>query len=438
MTAPLTAPPDLRRRASAVAAEVADRLRSPEPVAVTAHRARRPAGHPRWDASSLPLGHPGVALLHATMSVADPSWAAATHAHLAAAASGAGANLVPAAVLHGSVHGGYPKLLRTVAHALSEACEKQVEDQARRAAHDGPGLAVTDYDVVSGLVGKGRLLLALGDDRSAEALDTTLRHLVARTRPITVHGATVPGWWCRPDRAPVADHRVEFPRGYLDVGLAHGIAGPLALMALAHDRGRRVEGMTEAMRTIVDWLLRRAVSDDIGPVWPSRVGFEQETGAEPAAPGPVRAAWCYGTAGVARALHLAGAALGDEQLCELAVRALWGAVLRPWSEADLVGSTVCHGAAGLLQVVLRVAGRDPDSVLLTAAGVLAQRVLYDFDRTAPFGFRHGHRTRAGRVVGVDEPGLLQGAAGVALVLATFAGHPGTVGPDVWDAPLLLT
>jgi hypothetical protein len=65
-------------------------------------------------------------------------------------------------------------------------------------------------------------------------------------------------------------------------------------------------------------------------------------------------------------------------------------------------------------------------------------VLYDFDRTAPFGFRHAHRTRAGRVVGVDEPGLLQGAAGVALVLATFAHHPGTVGPDVWDAPLLLS
>jgi hypothetical protein len=25
-----------------------------------------------------------------------------------------------------------------------------------------------------------------------------------------------------------------------------------------------------------------------------------------------------------------------------------------------------------------------------------------------------------------------------LVLATFAHHPGTVGPDVWDAPLLLS
>jgi lantibiotic biosynthesis protein len=429
---PLAISTDLRRRAMAVAMEVADRLRSPEPVTSTAPRVRRPAGHPAWDPSSLLLGHPGVAVLHATMSVADPSWAAATHAHLAAAASGGGADLVPAAVLHGSVHGGYPKLLRTLSHALAAACERQVDAQIRRAAQDRPWLAVSDYDVVSGLAGKGRLLLALGDDRSGEALNTTLGHLVACTAPVTAHGTSVPGWWCR------ADDAGEFPQGYLDLGLAHGIAGPLALMALAHNRGHRVAGMAEAMRTIIDWLLRRAHADEHGLLWPSRIGFAQETGAALPVPGGVKAAWCYGTAGVARALHLAGIALGDPQLCATAVQALRGAVLRPWSDAGLVGPTVCHGAAGLLQVVLRVTEHDPDPVLQGAAGLLAQRVLYDFDRTAPFGFRHAHRTRAGRVVGVDEPGLLQGAAGVALVLATFAHHPGTVGPDVWDAPLLLS
>lgn len=433
MTAlPLAVSPDLRRRAITVATEVADRLRSPESVTTAARRARRPPGHPAWEASSLLLGHSGVALLHATMSVADPSWAAATHAHLAAAASGAGADLVPAAVLHGSVHGGYPKLLRTLAHAVAAACEEQVEVQVRRAAHDGPRLAVSDYDVVSGLAGKGRLLLALGDDRSSEALHTTLRHLVACTHPVTSHGASVPGWWCR------GDDPAEFPGGYLDLGLAHGIAGPLALMALAHERGHRVEGMAEAMRTIVDWLQRRAVPDEHGPLWPSRVGFVQEAADGPVVLDAVKAAWCYGTAGVARALHLAGIALGDPGLCATAVQALRGAALRPWSDTGLVGPTVCHGAAGLLQVVLRVTERDPDPVLQGTAGLLAQRVLYDFDRTAPFGFRHGHRTRSGRVVGVDEPGLLQGAAGVALVLATFAHHPGTVGPDVWDATLLLS
>jgi hypothetical protein len=429
---PLTVPPGLRRRAIDVATEVADRLRSPEPVAVAARRACRPDGHPAWDPSSLLLGHPGVALLHATLSVADPAWAAATHAHLAAAGGPAGADLVPAAVLHGSVHGGYPRLLRRLAHALSAACEQVVADQVRCAPPGGPRRTVADYDVVSGLTGRSRLLLALGDDRSAAALETTLRHLVACTRPVRVRGAAVPGWWCLP-----ADDPARSP-GHLDLGLAHGVAGPLALMALAHERGHRVDGMPEAMRDIADHLLLHAVRDELGPVWPSRIGLAEAKGTEPVAAGTAKAAWCYGTAGVARALHLAGGALGDQELCAEAVGALRGAVLRPWSETHLAGPTVCHGTAGLLQVVLRVTERDPDPVLLGAAGVLAQRVLLDVDRTAPFGFRHAHRTRCGELAGVDEPGLLQGAAGVALVLATFANHPGTVGPDVWDAPLLLT
>ena len=384
--------PDLRRRAITVAIEVADRLRSPESVIATARRVRRPAGHPGWDATALPAGHPGIALVHATMSVAEPSFAAATHAHLAAAAPGPAADLVPAVVLHTSVHGGYPKLLRSLAHAVAESCEERVATHARRAE---PG---ADHGGVRGLAGVGRLLLALGDDHCGEALDTLLRHLVSRTRPVAATAQP-------------------------DVGLANGLAAPLALMALAHDRGHRVEGMADAMRALVDPLLRA-------------VGDEGDEAPSPDA--AASAAWCRGTAGVARALHLAGIALGDAELCGAAVRALRGVVLRPWSQARLVGPTVCHGLAGLLQVVLRVSEHDPDPVLRAAAGVLAQRLLYSFDRTAPFGFRHAYRTRAGRFVAADEPGLLTGAAGVTLALATFAHHPGTVGPDVWDAPLLLS
>ncbi|GAA1255077.1 hypothetical protein GCM10009609_17950 [Pseudonocardia aurantiaca] len=140
---------------------------------------------------------------------------------------------------------------------------------------------------------------------------------------------------------------------------------------------------------------------------------------------------------MARALHLAGRALGDPEMSAVAVAALRGVFRRPWPHANLTGPTLCHGEAGLLQAVLRVTETDRDPVLLAAAGVLAGRILTGFDHQAPFGFRHGHRTRPGGLVGVDEPGLLQGAAGVALALATFARHPGTAGTSTWDSMLLL-
>nr|WP_279588962.1 lanthionine synthetase C family protein [Amycolatopsis granulosa] len=306
-------------------------------------------------------------------------------------------------MVHRAVHGGgYDGLLRKAGAALAGVCESW---PAR-----GP-LGVPDYDVISGLTGKGRLLLAVGGDRCAAALDGVLSYLVGLTRPVVVDGYEVPGWWCSPERYAVPVDRERYPRGDFNLGLAHGISGPLALLALAHRHGHRVDGMTDAMRVITDWLLRWAWTDETGVSWPSRVGFDAQVrgSAVPAS----RSAWCYGTAGVAYALHLAAAELRDAGVAGLAS----AAVRRP---GPAEGPTFCHGDAGLLQITTRMG---------VAGDTVAERVLAAFDPAAPFGFRHLRHTgeRA------DEPGLLQGAAGAALALATYAGNPAP-----WDVALLLS
>ena len=373
-------------RAADVAIEVGERLRSV-----------------RGCGSSLPGGHPGIAVLHAALSAWDPDWAAVSHAHLAAAGEVTPEALVPAALVHRAVHGGgYEGLLRTAGSALAEVCEAWPKPER---------LAVSDYDVISGLTGKGRLLLALGDDRCLTALEFVLEYLVALTRPVVVDGHEVPGWWCAPERYAVAVDRSHYPRGDFNAGLAHGISGPLALLALAHRHGHRVDGLAEAMRVISDWLLRWAWTDESGVGWPSRVGFDAQVSGR-AAP-TARSAWCYGTAGVAHALHLAAVELGDAGAAGLAA----AAVGRP---GPAEGPTLCHGDAGLLQISARM-GAPADAV--------AERILAAVDRSAPFGFRH--RLSTGEWA--DEPGLLQGAAGVALALATYAGNTAP-----WDAALLLS
>ncbi|MDQ0377629.1 lanthionine synthetase C family protein [Amycolatopsis thermophila] len=352
---------------------------------------------------SLLGGHPGIAVLHATLSAWDPAWASVAHAHLAEAGEVAPEALVPAALVHRHVHGGgYERLLRQAGSALAEVCERWPKP-AR--------LGISDYDVISGLTGRGRLLLELGGDRCSTALDGVLEYLVALTRPVVVDGVEVPGWWCAPERYAVDVDRAHYPRGDFNPGLAHGISGPLALLALAHRRGHRVAGMTEAMRVISDWLLRWTWTDESGAGWPSRVGFDAQVGG--AAVPATRSAWCYGTAGVAYALHLAAAELGDAGAAALAAAAM----SRPGAGE---GPTFCHGDAGLLQITLRMGA---------ASDVVAARVLAAFDPAARFGFRH--LLRGGEWS--DEPGLLQGAAGVALALASYAGNPAP-----WDAALMLS
>ncbi|MEV5298753.1 lanthionine synthetase LanC family protein [Amycolatopsis methanolica] len=347
-------------------------------------------------------GHPGLAVLHAALSAWDPVRAAVAHAHLAASGEAAPEAVVSAVLVHRAVHGGgYDGLSRKAGAALAEVCESWPERDR---------LAAADYDVISGLAGKGRLLLALGGDRCLTALEGVLERLVASTRPVFVDDHEVPGWWCAPVRYAVDADRERYPRGDFDAGLAHGISGPLALLSLAHRHGLRVAGMADAMRVVVDWSLRWSWTDESGVGWPSRVGFDAQVrgSAVPA----LRSAWCYGAAGVAHALHLAATGLGDAGAAGLAVAAMRRP--GPGGRPDCVPRG-CRVAAG--QHTDGGPGRT-----------VADRVLAAFDPSAPFGFRH--RLRTGRWA--DAPGLLQGTAGVALALASYAGNPAP-----WDVALLL-
>ena len=110
-----------------------------------------------------------------------------------------------------------------------------------------------------------------------------------------------------------------FPEGNLNCGLAHGIPGPLAAMALAFESGVDVDGLAEAIERTAEWLVQHQTADDYGVNWPTAVPWTPEGRVPSERLDASRAAWCYGTPGVARALWLAGRAIGASSLCRLAV-----------------------------------------------------------------------------------------------------------------------
>ncbi len=85
------------------------------------------------------------------------------------------------------------------------------------------------YDVITGLAGTGRVLLAAHQSGHAAAEPGLLAALTTLTNHRA--GSRRPGWWLPADRHPAAV--TAHPSGAATTGMAHGIAGPLALLATA-------------------------------------------------------------------------------------------------------------------------------------------------------------------------------------------------------------
>jgi hypothetical protein len=221
-------------RAAATARTLADMLAVPPPH--PGHAGHGPDS-PRWDGQSLSSGHLGVAMLHALLARDGSStrdraldWFMAALREPIAAAGGAGlwhgAPAVAFALRTAGLRGSEP-LLDRLDTAIAGMVTRQVSAaQERITARRRPDPG--EFDLVRGLTGLGVYLLAR--DPQSPHLQAVLSYLVRLTAPVPVADAaasSVPGWWTGhlPDGKPEGDYH----DGHSDQGMAHGIAGPLAI-----------------------------------------------------------------------------------------------------------------------------------------------------------------------------------------------------------------
>ncbi|KUO15575.1 lanthionine synthetase C family protein [Streptomyces dysideae] len=446
--APTDRAPAHRQAAARIVTEIADRLAEPDRVAEIAgvpDNLMRYPGNPQpvWDPLLLSDGHPGVALLFAELAAGVPELRGRTHAHLSAAL-GSGIRRLPQSLFGGMValafaghtaatgFGGYATMLAGLdGHITAQVRERAQADRERVRAGEPVG-SWNRYDVLGGTAGIGRYLLARYESAAEQAvrqaaglaLTDVLESLVAvaTADDIARHGTRLPAWW-------VTDGLEHGLAEHVNFGLAHGVCGPLALLSGAWRAGFRVDRQDEAIERIMALLSRWRTTDEAGPRWPHLITLAHLEKGEPPERG--RDSWCYGAAGAARAVYLAGAALDRADWRADAHTALRGALTAARDEL-IHDSALCHGWAGLLQIVLRMAHDSAGSGYHALADRLAVRVVDGFDPEAPFGFRYRHSLAARPL---DRPGFLEGAAGIALALHTYA--TGTVPATSWDSALLV-
>ncbi|HEX2060771.1 MAG TPA: lanthionine synthetase LanC family protein, partial [Thermoanaerobaculia bacterium] len=148
-----------------------------------------------------------------------------------------------------------------------------------------------------------------------------------------------------------------------------------------------------------------------------------------------RAAWCYGDPGVACALLLAARCTDNDTWEAEAIALARDAARRPEEECGILDAGFCHGSAGLAHLFARLARATGDTELEAAAVFWYRKTLALRDGDggiAGYSFLLPDLNETIKTW-VDDPGLLNGAAGVALSLLSAA-MP--VEP-AWDRHLLI-
>jgi lantibiotic biosynthesis protein len=386
--------------------------------------------------ASLSQGLAGTALLHARLAATDVTFERAAARHWAEAAritseSGAGIGGIhsgPGALASSMIIGsGYlsdPERHRLTAARgvrwLAARAQHIAQWQHQRLAAGGSGTPWHVYDLINGLSGIGRVLLAADTAGHPDAEPGLRAARDTLTTMILTPDGPFPGWWRPVPENPHAAADPHNPDG-ANTGLAHGIAGPVAFLAACESAGHGDATQRAAIREAATWLLDWRD----GHGWPPQVTRDNvEQGTATSSTRGRRDAWCYGTGGIGRALISAGDALGDVVLSEVGSAALAALADRPVDQWDTEGPTLCHGHAG----VLRCAALTPATELAAARAVTSS-----FDSRHPYGFQHAQGGAH-----MDNPGLLTGAAGVALVLADQGALPAQGVPTPWDALLLLS
>lgn len=266
------------------------------------------------------------------------------------------------------------------------------------------GTATDSYDLIAGVSGAAWYVVQSGR-RSREMIDMAQSVITA----LCERACTPPpaGFWTTSHQLTSVEreHHPHLHDGYINLGLAHGIAGPLLVLGHARAAGFDVDpGAIEAIRATLGNHCERG---ELGP----DIGYHATPASIPRA-APTRAAWCYGNAGLALAAAATEPSQGDS--LPSAHELLETLNTRSVEDLGIDNPSLCHGYGGLA-LIESALGRS-NAITPSTRGV--ERLVGVRDPAQMYGFRNHHLPG----VQSNSPGLLEGAGGTAIALLELTSH----------------
>jgi lantibiotic modifying enzyme len=205
------------------------------------------------------------------------------------------------------------------------------------------------FDIVSGLAGIGVYVLERRNaTRFADLVEVVVEHL-DRLSARDTDGL----YWPTTRKMHVGTWRGGNEDSFVDIGMAHGCAGVVALFSALIEAGAPGERILPLLDPATAWLRAQGTGEAETGVYPYTVGSRAAT----------RGAWCYGDFSSANALLLASRALARPDLSAEAKALLGGAVQRTDASLQIEDPWICHGYLGLAHLLRRASEQLGDPAL---------------------------------------------------------------------------
>ncbi|CEK36653.1 Lanthionine synthetase C family protein [[Clostridium] sordellii] len=274
-----------------------------------------------------------------------------------------------------------------------------------------------NYDIISGVSGIAAYLLFFEDEYIKECISEINKYLIEKIiLEKEVNGYKVPGWYIKPEDVNLEDKK-NYKTGLFNLGLAHGICSPLAVLGISKKSGIIVDNQTKAIDYILDTLNKLKIEENNSIFWNEMISFNEfiDFNSNSYTYGS-RASWCYGTPGISRSMYIASESIEKKDTSNLSSKAFSTMCNESNRSKWMLNSpTLCHGYAGVLSIALLMMNDTCREENIDAIKYSIDNIIkfYDINNKYLFTNVEGYDDY---IKYEDNIGFLSGSAGIILSL----------------------
>lgn len=279
------------------------------------------------------------------------------------------------------------------------------------------GVKTDNYDVISGVSGVAAYLLFFEDEHIKNCIREINKYLIEKIiLEKEQNGYKIPGWYIKPEDVNIED-KENYETGLFNLGLAHGICSPLAVLGLSRKLGITVTNQKNAIDYILETLNKLKIEENNSIFWNEMISFDGFINFNKNSyTYGSRASWCYGTPGISRSMYIASESIERKDISNLAEKAFAKMCNKNNINKWMLNSpTLCHGYSGILSIALLMVSDTGSEVNIDAIKHSIDRIIefYDIDNKYLFINIEGYDDY---IKYENNIGFLSGSAGIILSL----------------------